>query len=133
MPPATLRVGIVANEVSGDILGAALVAEMRALAPQARFVGVAGPRMLEAGCETLFPMERLSVMGLTEVIGHLRELLGLRRDLVRHFSAEPPDVFIGVDAPDFNLGLERRLRERGIRTVHLVSPTVWAWRGARRR
>ena len=131
MSPATLRVGIVANEVSGDILGAALVAEMRALAPQARFVGVAGPRMLEAGCETLFPMERLSVMGLTEVIGHLRELLGLRRELVEHFSAEPPDVFIGVDAPDFNLGLERRLRERGIRTVHLVSPTVWAWRPGR--
>jgi lipid-A-disaccharide synthase len=131
MSPATLRVGIVANEVSGDILGAALIAEIRALAPQARFVGVAGPRMLEAGCETLFPMERLSVMGLTEVIGHLRELLGLRRDLVKHFSAEPPDVFIGVDAPDFNLGLERRLRERGIRTVHLVSPTVWAWRPGR--
>jgi lipid-A-disaccharide synthase len=131
MVPARLRVGIVANEVSGDILGAALVSELRALVPQARFEGVAGPRMLEAGCETLFPMERLSVMGLTEVLGHLPELLRLRRRLVGHFRADPPDVFIGVDAPDFNLGLEQRLREQGIPTVHLVSPTVWAWRPGR--
>lgn len=129
LPP--LRVGIVANEVSGDILGAALVSELRSLVPEARFEGVAGPRMLEAGCKTLFPMERLSVMGLTEVLGHLPELLGLRRELVRHFRDDPPDVFIGVDAPDFNLGLERRLREGGISTVHLVSPTVWAWRPGR--
>ena len=129
LPP--LRVGIVANEVSGDILGAALVSELRSLVPDARFEGVAGPRMLEAGCKTLFPMERLSVMGLTEVLGHLPELLGLRRELVRHFRDDPPDVFIGVDAPDFNLGLERRLREGGIPTVHLVSPTVWAWRPGR--
>lgn len=126
-----LRIGIVANEVSGDILGAALATEIRALAPDVRFDGVAGPRMLQAGCETLFPMERLSVMGLTEVLGHLRELLGLRKRLFRHFSSDPPDCFIGVDAPDFNLGLERRLRERGILTVHLVSPTVWAWRPGR--
>lgn len=126
-----LRVGIVANEASGDILAAALVGELRSLVPDARFVGVAGPRMLEAGCETLFPMERLSVMGLTEVLGHLPELLGLRRQLLRHFRADPPDVFIGVDAPDFNLWLERRLREQGIPTVHLVSPTVWAWRPGR--
>ncbi|MGE5153292.1 MAG: lipid-A-disaccharide synthase, partial [Bdellovibrio bacteriovorus] len=131
MSPPRLRVGIVANEVSGDILGAALVTEPRALAPEVRCVGVAGPRMQEAGCETLFPMERLSVMGLTEVLGHLPELLALRRGLIRHFRAEPPDVFIGVDAPDFNLGLERRLRDDGIPTVHLVSPTVWAWRPGR--
>lgn len=131
MAPGTLRVGIVANEVSGDILGAALVNELRALVPHARFVGVAGPRMVEAGCETLFPMERLSVMGLTEVLGHLPELLRLRRQIARHFEADRPDVFIGVDAPDFNLGLERRLRETGITTVHLVSPTVWAWRPGR--
>jgi lipid-A-disaccharide synthase len=129
LPP--LRVGIVANEVSGDILGGALVSELRSLVPDARFEGVAGPRMLEAGCKTLFPMERLSVMGLTEVLGHLPELLGLRRELVRHFRDDPPDVFIGVDAPDFNLGLERRLRVGGIPTVHLVSPTVWAWRPGR--
>jgi lipid-A-disaccharide synthase len=131
MAPVSLRVGIVANEVSGDLLGAALVGELGALVPGAHFSGVAGPRMLEAGCETLFPMERLSVMGLTEVLGHLPELLRLRRALVRRFMADPPDVFIGVDAPDFNLGLERRLHESGIPTVHLVSPTVWAWRPGR--
>jgi lipid-A-disaccharide synthase len=126
-----LRVGIVANEASGDILGAALAREIRRRLPDARFVGVAGPRMQEAGCETLFAMERLSVMGLMEVLRHLRELLGLRRELVRYFIENPPDVFIGVDAPDFNLGLERRLRRAGIRTVHMVSPTVWAWRPGR--
>lgn len=126
-----VQVGIVANEASGDVLGAALVRELRALLPEARFIGVAGPQMQAAGCETLFAMERLSVMGLTEVLGHLRELLGLRRDLRRYFLANRPDVFIGVDAPDFNLGLERRLREAGIKTVHLVSPTVWAWRPGR--
>jgi lipid-A-disaccharide synthase len=126
-----LRVGIVANEASGDILGAALAREIRRRIPDVRFVGVAGPRMQEAGCESLFAMERLSVMGLMEVLAHLRELLGLRRDLFRYFIENPPDVFIGVDAPDFNLGLERRLREAGIRTVHMVSPTVWAWRPGR--
>lgn len=131
MAPQGLRVGIVANEVSGDILGASLIAELASLVPGARFEGVAGPRMLEAGCATLFPMERLSVMGLTEVLGHLPELLRLRRQLLCHFKADPPDVFIGVDAPDFNLGLEGRLREAGIPTVHLVSPTVWAWRPGR--
>ena len=128
-PP--LRIGLVANEPSGDLLGAALAAEIRALAPEARLVGVAGPRMLAAGCESLFPMERLSVMGLTEVLGHLPELLRLRRQLVRHFLADPPAVLVGIDAPDFNLGLERRLREAGIPTAHLVSPTVWAWRPGR--
>jgi lipid-A-disaccharide synthase len=126
-----LRIGIVANEPSGDLLGGALAAEIRALAPDAHLVGVAGPRMLEAGCETLFPLERLSVMGLTEVLAHLPELLRLRGQLLRHFRAEPPAVFIGIDAPDFNLGLERRLRDAGIRTVHMVSPTVWAWRPGR--
>lgn len=126
-----LRVGIVANEVSGDILGAALAREIRKRVPEVHFVGVAGPRMQEEGCESLFAMERLSVMGLMEVLGQLRELLGLRRALVRYFVENPPDVFIGVDAPDFNLGLERRLRRAGIRTVHMVSPTVWAWRPGR--
>jgi lipid-A-disaccharide synthase len=126
-----LTVGIVANEASGDLLGAAVVQALRQRLPDTRFVGVAGPRMLEAGCETLLDMERLSVMGLTEVVGHLRELLGIRRDLVRYFLKHRPDVFIGVDAPDFNLGLERRLRGAGIPTVHLVSPTVWAWRAGR--
>ena len=126
-----LLIGLVANEPSGDLLGAALARAIRAQCPDVRFVGVAGPRMREVGCETLFDMERLSVMGLAEVLAHLPELLGLRRQLREHFIANPPAVFIGVDAPDFNLGLERRLRERGIKTVHLVSPTVWAWRAGR--
>jgi lipid-A-disaccharide synthase len=128
---AVLKVGIVANEPSGDILGAAIVRELKARVPDAHFVGVAGPRMQAEGCETLVPMERLSVMGLVEVLKHLRELLGIRRQLARHFLADRPDVFIGVDAPDFNLGLERRLREAGIPAVHMVSPTVWAWRPGR--
>ena len=124
-------IGIVANEVSGDLLGAAVLKELRLRIPAARFVGVAGPRMQAAGCETLVDMERLSVMGLTEVVRHLPELLRIRRDLARRFLTDRPDVFIGVDAPDFNLGLEWRLRSAGIRTVHLVSPTVWAWRAGR--
>lgn len=126
-----LTIGIVANEASGDILGAAVLRELRRRRPDARFVGVAGPQMQAVGCESLVDMERLSVMGLTEVIGHLRELLGIRRDLIRYFLEHRPDLVIGVDAPDFNLGLERRLRCAGIRTAHLVSPTVWAWRAGR--
>ncbi|NEV61478.1 lipid-A-disaccharide synthase [Thiorhodococcus minor] len=126
-----LVVGIVANEPSGDLLGASLAQAIRARVPNVRFVGIAGPRMLEAGCSTLFDQERLAVMGLTEVLAHLRELLAIRAALERYFLANPPDVFIGVDAPDFNLGLERRLRDKGIRTVHFVSPTVWAWRPGR--
>jgi lipid-A-disaccharide synthase len=126
-----LTIGIVANEPSGDLLGAALVRELRARRPDARFVGVAGPHMMAAGCETLFPLERLSVMGLVEVVKHLGELLRLRRELTLHFLRLRPDIFVGVDAPDFNLGLEARLRRSGIPTVHLVSPTVWAWRPGR--
>ena len=126
-----LTVGIVANEPSGDVLGASLVRELKALVPESRFVGVAGPQMQAAGCETLIPMERLSVMGLVEVLRHLGELLRIRKRLLRHFLGLRPDVLIGVDAPDFNLGLERRLRAAGIPTVHLVSPTVWAWRPGR--
>jgi lipid-A-disaccharide synthase len=127
---ATL-IGIVANEPSGDQLGALLVQALRQKRPGLRFVGVAGPKMLAQGCESLFPMERLSVMGLVEVLKVLPELLRLRRDLVRRLQAFEPAVVIGVDAPDFNLGLERRLRARGIPSVHLVSPTVWAWRPGR--
>ncbi len=127
----SLTVGIVANEPSGDILGASVVRAIKGLVPGARFVGVAGPHMQAAGCESLLPLEQLSVMGLVEVMRHLRELLRIRRDLARFFLDLRPDVFIGVDAPDFNLGLETRLRRAGIRTVHLVSPTVWAWRSGR--
>ena len=126
-----MHIGIVANEPSGDLLGAALLRELRTRHPGIRFSGVAGPRMLAEGGTTLFDLERLTVMGLVEVLAHLPELQRLRRVLACHFLAERPDVFIGIDAPDFNLGLERRLRRAGIPTVHLVSPTVWAWRPGR--
>jgi len=126
-----MRVAIVAGELSGDALGGGLLRALRELEPKLEVQGVAGPAMEAAGCRGLVPLERLSVMGLVEVLGRLPELLAIRKRLFRHFLAEPPDVFIGVDAPDFNLPLERRLRERGVRTVHYVSPTVWAWRQGR--
>lgn len=126
-----LRVGIVANERSGDLLGASLIQALRERVPDISFEGVGGPLMIEQGCTSLFPLERLSVMGLVEVLRHLPELLAIRRSLARHFLENPPDVFIGIDAPDFNLGLETRLRRAGIPTVHYVSPSVWAWRPRR--
>ncbi len=126
-----MRVGIVAGEMSGDYLGAGLMRELRRLHPDIRFEGIGGRRMEAEGMTSLYPLEALSVMGLVEVLRHLPRLLGIRRDLVRRFRAEPPDVFIGIDAPDFNLRLEQRLRESGVRTVHYVSPTVWAWRQGR--
>jgi lipid-A-disaccharide synthase len=124
-------IGIVANEPSGDQLGALLIGALRALRPDLRFVGVAGPKMLAQGCASLLPMERLSVMGLVEVVKVLPQLLRARRELVTGLRGLRPNVVIGVDAPDFNLGLERRLRASGVPTVHLVSPTVWAWRPGR--
>jgi lipid-A-disaccharide synthase len=127
----TLRIGIVAAEPSGDLLGAGLMAAIRARRPDVRFEGIGGERMTAQGLTSRVPMEKLSVMGLVEVLKHLPELLGIRRDLARHWLANPPQLYIGVDAPDFNLGLERRLKAAGITTVHYVCPTVWAWRPKR--
>ena len=110
------------------MLASGLIEAIRTRVPEARFEGIAGPRMAALGCETLYPMERLSVMGLFEVVGRYLELLPIRRKLARRFTENPPDAFIGVDAPDFNLPLELALRDAGVRTVHFVSPSVWAWR-----
>lgn len=123
-----LHIGIIAGEASGDNIAAGLIHAIREKMPETLFEGIAGPRMREAGCFSLYPMERLSVMGLTEVVRHLPGLLSMRRELRRHFLQTLPDIFIGVDAPDFNLGLARQLKQAGIRTLHYVSPSVWAWR-----
>jgi lipid-A-disaccharide synthase len=126
-----VAIGIVAGEASGDAIAARLIEAVRARLPHARFVGVAGPKMEAAGCEVWHPLETLSVGGVTEVIARLPEIVKLRRAIVRRMLAERVPVFVGVDAPDFNLGLERKLKRRGVRTVHFVSPSVWAWRRGR--
>jgi lipid-A-disaccharide synthase len=124
-------IGIVAGETSGDLLGAHFINAIRKRVPGARFVGIAGPRMQGAGAESLFPMEKLAVRGYVEVLKHYSEIVGIRRKLARHFIKHPPALFVGIDAPDFNLGLELKLRGRGIKTLHYVSPSIWAWRGGR--
>ena len=126
-----LRVGMIAGESSGDQLGAGLIHAIRAHVPDAQFEGAAGPAMIAAGCRALVPAEALAVMGITEVLAHLPRLMRIRRRLRKHFLQHRPDVFIGIDAPDFNLGLEVCLRKAGIRTVHYVSPSIWAWRARR--
>ena len=130
---APLRVGIVAGESSGDQLGAALIAALRERAPDLECFGVAGARMIGAGCEAWAGAEELAVMGLTEVLHHLPRLLKLRASLTARFLAARPDVFVGIDAPEFNLGLAKRLRASGLKTVQYVSPQVWAWRQGRAR
>lgn len=126
-----LRVGIVAGEASGDILGSGLIKALQTRFPEIEVEGIGGDLMIAAGCRSLYPMERLSVMGLVEVLGRLRELMAIRKHLVRHFTDSQPDVFIGIDSPDFTLNLEGKLRAAGIATVHYVSPSVWAWRRKR--
>ena len=126
-----VKVGLVAGEASGDMLGGSLLHAMRVREPGIRAIGVAGEEMIAAGCEPLAHASELGVMGLVEVISHLPRLLGLRRRLARQFTAWKPDVFVGIDAPEFNIGLEARLRRHGVPTVHYVSPSVWAWRSGR--
>ena len=126
-----LRVGIVAGESSGDQLGAALITALRARVPGVRCFGMAGPKMAAAGCEVWASSDELSTMGLFEVLRHLPRLLRLRSELARRFQQERPDVFVGIDVPDFNLGLAKRLKAKGLKTVQYVSPQVWAWRQGR--
>ncbi|WP_218354793.1 lipid-A-disaccharide synthase [Alteromonas lipotrueiana] len=123
-----LRIGIVAGEPSGDVLAAGMIAQIKQQHPDAIIEGIGGDNMIAAGCRSLFDMETLSVMGLFEVLAHLPAILKIKKNLIAHFDKYPPDIFVGVDAPDFNLRVEKALKQKGIKTVHYVSPTVWAWR-----
>lgn len=131
MNPSHKTIALVAGEASGDLLGSHLIQAIRQHLPDAQFVGIGGPKMQAAGMDVWFPMEKLAVNGYVEVLRHLREILSIRRKLRERLIASPPDLFIGIDAPDFNLGLEQTLKLRGITTIHYVSPSIWAWRKER--
>ncbi|HEY6897234.1 MAG TPA: lipid-A-disaccharide synthase [Rhodocyclaceae bacterium] len=128
----TPKIALVAGEASGDLLAAHLIKALKQRLPNARFYGIGGPKMQAAGFDALWPSEKLAVRGYVEVLRHYREIAGIRRKLLQHLRKEErPDIFIGVDAPDFNLWLERKLKRGGITTMHFVSPSIWAWRGGR--
>lgn len=131
MTQAIKTIAMVAGEASGDLLASHLMLAIKEIMPQVHFVGIGGPKMKAAGMQVLYPMEKLSVMGYLEVLRHYREIAGIRSSLRKHLIANPPDLFIGIDAPDFNFDLELALKRRGIPTVHYVSPSIWAWRGER--
>ena len=126
-----VRIALVAGEASGDLLGAHLIAALKARLPDAQFVGIGGPRMQGQGMDCWWPMGKLSVMGYWDALKHYREIAGIRRSLKRRLLSQRPDIFIGIDAPDFNLDLEANLKSAGVPTIHYVSPSIWAWRGGR--
>ena len=126
-----MKVGIVAGEKSGDYLGSELIKTIKARYPQAEFVGLCGPQMKQQGATSLAEMDKISIMGFEGLLSSVREIVQIRKTIRKHMLAWRPDVFIGIDVPDFNLALERKLKESGIPTVHYVSPTVWAWRSKR--
>ncbi len=131
MTASAIRIAIVAGETSGDLLAGHLIAALRAKLPNAVFFGIGGGKMIAQGFQTWYPLEKLAVRGYVEVLRHYREISGIRKELLKRLLADPPDVFIGVDAPDFNLALEKALKNRGVPSIHYVGPSIWAWRGKR--